>query len=105
MGFGSMRLGPGSPSIDIELAGGVTWSISGANALVEARPGVLCLALVDGGNYYRASILIGMYQMQDTLVQVDLGRARVGFSGSLLGVGTNCANFNFTSGAKVVPQT
>lgn len=101
--FGSTRLGPGSPSIDLELAGGTTWSIFGANSLVEARPGVLCLAFLDGGNNYRAAVVVGTYQMQDTLVQVDLDRARVGFSGLLLGYQTNCGNFNFTGSPAVAP--
>ncbi|GAB4857421.1 hypothetical protein Ancab_015330 [Ancistrocladus abbreviatus] len=96
--FQPTRLGPGVPSIDLELQGhGVVWSIFGANSLVEAKPGVLCLAFVNGKSLYRAAITIGTYQLQDVLLQVDLTRSRVGFTGPLIGVRTNCGNFNFTA--------
>ncbi|XP_057512017.1 gamma conglutin 1-like [Actinidia eriantha] len=94
----STRMGPGVPTIDFVLGNrNVTWSIYGANSLVLARPGVACLAFADGGLSPKAEIVIGTYQLEDNLVQFDLGRSRLGFSSSLLMRRTNCANFNFSS--------
>lgn len=96
--FTSTLLGPGVPSIDLELEGeNAVWSIFGLNSMVEAQPGILCLAFVNGGSQYRASINIGTYQMQDIPLQFDLSRSRLGFGGPLSGLRTHCENFNFTT--------
>ncbi|KAK0576273.1 hypothetical protein LWI29_014779 [Acer saccharum] len=66
--------------------------------MVQAGPGVTCLAFVDGGiNKHRASMIIGAHQLQDNLLQFDLARSMLGFSSSLLLRGTSCSNFNFTA--------
>ncbi|EOY11402.1 PREDICTED: basic 7S globulin [Theobroma cacao] len=96
--FKSTRFGPGVPNIDLVLHNQhVTWRIFGANSMVQAAPGVSCLAFVDGGVNTRASIVIGAYQMENNLVQFDLARSRLGFSSSLLHFKTSCNNFNFTA--------
>ncbi|XP_050224666.1 gamma conglutin 1-like [Mercurialis annua] len=96
--FTSTRVGPGAPTVDLVFGKkGTVWTIFGANSMVEARHGVLCLGFVDGGLHPRASIVIGAHQLEDNLVQFDLGRSRLGFSSSLLFQRTNCANFNFTT--------
>ncbi|TYG58943.1 hypothetical protein ES288_D08G262200v1 [Gossypium darwinii] len=85
--FKNRRVGPGH----------VMWRIYGANSLVEAAPGVSCLAFVDGGMKNNgASIIIGAYQMENNLVQFDMARSRLGFNSSLLFYKTSCNNFNFT---------
>lgn len=92
------RVGPGVPSIDFVLHNrNVSWRIFGANSMVYARPSVLCLGFVNAGLKTRASIVIGLHQLEDNLLQFDLGRSRLGFSSSLLFRRTTCANFNFTS--------
>ncbi|KAM7272218.1 hypothetical protein ACFE04_026881 [Oxalis oulophora] len=76
------------------------WRISSANSMVEARQGVRCLALVDGGAMNnQAAIVIGGKQLEDNLVQFDLASSRVGFSNLQQQSGhNNCANFNFAQG-------
>ncbi|PPD89171.1 hypothetical protein GOBAR_DD13893 [Gossypium barbadense] len=97
--FKNSRVGPGVPNIDLVLHDKhVMWRIYGANSLVEAAPGVSCLAFVDGGMKNNgASIIIGAYQMENNLVQFDMARSRLGFSSSLLFYKTSCNNFNFTA--------
>ena len=71
--FTSTLLGPGVPSIDLELEGqDAVWSIFGLNSMVEAKPRMLCLAFVNGGIDYRANINIGLYQIQDIQMKFDL---------------------------------
>ncbi|XP_062083323.1 gamma conglutin 1-like [Humulus lupulus] len=93
------RAGPTVPPIDLVLGNqNVKWRIFGANSMVEARPGVMCLAFVDGGvSQARAPVVIGSYQLEENLVQFDLAKSRLGFSSSLLFRRTSCAHFNFTS--------
>ncbi|KAK6911517.1 Xylanase inhibitor, N-terminal [Dillenia turbinata] len=94
----STRLGAGVPTIELMLHGpNVSWSIFGANSMVMARPGVLCLAFVDGGLNPLNDIVIGIYQFQDKLLQFDLAKSRLGLSPTLLSYQTTCGNFNFTS--------
>ncbi|XVF57408.1 hypothetical protein PTKIN_Ptkin06aG0203000 [Pterospermum kingtungense] len=94
----STRVGPGVPNIDLVLHDQhQVWTIFGANSMVEAAPGVMCLAFVDGGLKTRASIVIGVHQMENNLVQFDLARSRLGFTSSLMFFRTTCNNFNFTA--------
>lgn len=94
----STRVGPKVPNIDFVFTSpNATWTIFGANSMVQARPGVLCLGFVDGGLRPRASIVIGARQLEDNFVQFDLAKSRVGFSSSLLLQRTTCANFNVTT--------
>ena len=92
------KIGPQVPSIDLELEGkDAVWSIDGQNSMVQTQSGLLCLAFVNGGSNYRASVNIGTYQMQNIPLQFDLSRSALGVGGSLSGERTNCANFNFTT--------
>ncbi|GMI88791.1 secreted aspartic protease 2 [Hibiscus trionum] len=97
--FKSTRVGAGVPNIDLVLHDNhLVWRIFGANSMVEAAPGVSCLAFVDGGmKKSGASIVIGAHQMENNLIQFDMGRSRLGFSSSLLFFKTSCNNFNFTA--------
>lgn len=98
-GVGSTRVGPAVPEIDL-LLGGVSWQIFGANSMVFVGKGeeTMCLGIVDGGLEPRTSIVIGGYQLEDNLVQVDMVKKRLGFTSSLLFYQTTCGNFNFTVG-------
>lgn len=91
------KIGPTVPSIDLVLDNkkNIMWRIFGANAMIQPRPGVMCLAFVDGGMRPKAPIVIGTQQLEDNLLQFDLMNSRLGFSSSLLFRRTNCANFNF----------
>ncbi|KAI6683761.1 hypothetical protein NL676_029674 [Syzygium grande] len=94
------RVGPAVPIIDLVMhSSSVYWRIFGANSMVQVKEDVICLGFVDGGSNPRTSIVIGGYQLEDNLVQIDLEKERLGFSSSLLFKQTTCSNFNFTSSA------
>jgi len=94
--IGSTRVGPAVPAIDLVLQNEtVFWRIFGANSMVEAKRGVLCLGFVDGGMNPTTSIVIGGYQIEDNLLQFDLKNMKLGFTSSLLFKQTTCANFDF----------
>ncbi|KAK9076961.1 hypothetical protein SSX86_005296 [Deinandra increscens subsp. villosa] len=97
--IGSTRLGPAVPSIDLELESKNVWRINGANSMVEAKKDVLCLGFVEARTDFAPTIpvVIGGHQIEDNLLQFDISASRLGFSSSLLGRSTTCANFNFTS--------
>ncbi|TVU14304.1 hypothetical protein EJB05_37765, partial [Eragrostis curvula] len=97
--FGSTRLGPAVPNIDLILDNGQNWTLPGASSLVQVGEGTLCFAFDNMG--WPASdasdapaIILGTHQMQDNLVQFDLEKNTFGFSGLLLGRSTHCGNFN-----------
>ncbi|XP_059625840.1 probable aspartic proteinase GIP2 [Cornus florida] len=95
---GSTRVGPSVPYIYLVLQSeSVAWTMTGSNSMVYVNDNVLCLGLVDGGSNPRTSIVIGGHQIEDNLLQFDLATSRLGFSSTLLGRQTTCANFNFTS--------
>ncbi|KAJ8899500.1 hypothetical protein K2173_018474 [Erythroxylum novogranatense] len=95
--FGT-RLGAAVPTISLVLQNqNVSWSIFGANSMVQVSDDVLCLGFVNGGSNPRTSIVIGGYQLDNNLLQFDLATSRLGFSSLLFGRRTTCANFNFTS--------
>ncbi|KAI3460868.1 hypothetical protein Pfo_017531 [Paulownia fortunei] len=94
----STRVGPAVPYIDLVLQGqNAVWTITGSNSMVQVNDNVLCLGFLDGGLNPRTSIVIGGYQLENNLLQFDLAASRLGFSSTLLGRQTTCANFNFTS--------
>ncbi|GAY34900.1 hypothetical protein CUMW_277410, partial [Citrus unshiu] len=83
--IGRTRAGPAVPQIDLVLQSSkAVWSIFGANSMVQVKRDILCLGFVDGGVHPRTSIVIGGHQLEDNLLQFDLGTARLGFSSSLL---------------------
>ncbi|XP_057780553.1 probable aspartic proteinase GIP2 [Salvia miltiorrhiza] len=97
---GSTRVGPGVPNIDLVLQGqNAVWTWTGSNSMVSVNDDVLCLAVVNGGANPRTAVVIGGHQIEDNLLQFDLAASRLGFSNTLLGRQTTCANFNFTSTA------
>ena len=98
--FGSTELGPSVPSIDLILQNKkVIWRMFGANSMVVVTEEVLCLGFVEGGVEAETAMVIGGHQIEDNLLEFDLATSRLGFSSTLLGRNTNCANFNFTSTA------
>ncbi|KAG7652904.1 Xylanase inhibitor C-terminal [Arabidopsis suecica] len=95
---GVTRLGYAVPEIQLVLhSNDVIWRIFGANSMVSVSDDVICLGFVDGGVNARTSVVIGGFQLEDNLIEFDLASNRFGFSSTLLGRRTNCANFNFTS--------
>ncbi|XP_010481702.1 PREDICTED: basic 7S globulin-like [Camelina sativa] len=97
---GVTRVGYAVPEIQLVLhSKDVVWRIFGANSMVSVRDDVICLGFVDGGVNAKTSVMIGGFQLEDNLVEFDLASNRFGFSSTLLGRRTNCANFSFTSTA------
>ncbi|KAI8566213.1 hypothetical protein RHMOL_Rhmol02G0022600 [Rhododendron molle] len=75
------RLAPGVPGIDLVMQNEtVYWTIVGGNSMVQVGDEVLCLGFVDGRSNPRTSIVIGGYQIEDNLLQFDLGASRHGFT-------------------------
>ncbi|GJM88531.1 hypothetical protein PR202_ga04605 [Eleusine coracana subsp. coracana] len=96
---GSTRVGPAVPNIELVLGnskGAPSWVVFGANSMVAARGGALCLAVVDGGKAPTTSVVIGGHMLEDNLLEFDLDRSRLGFSSSLLFRQTNCNNFHIS---------
>jgi len=88
------------PIIDLVLQDErVFWRIIETNSMVPVGNDTACLGFLDGGRNTGTSIIIGGYQLEDNLLQFDLVSSRLGFTSSLLFRETNCASFNFTSGA------
>jgi hypothetical protein len=91
---GSTRVGPAVPSIELVLQNEATsWVVFGANSMVAAKGGALCLGVVDGGANPRTSVVVGGHMMEDNLLEFDLQRSRLGFSSSLFFRQTTCNNF------------
>ncbi|MFS7975880.1 putative nepenthesin [Helianthus anomalus] len=96
----STRVGPSVPSIELVLQNENTvWMITGSNSMVQVNDNVLCLAVINGGSNPRTSVVIGGYQLENNLLQFDIATSTLGFSSTLLGRQTTCANFNFTMNA------
>ncbi|KAL1207508.1 putative aspartic proteinase GIP2 [Cardamine amara subsp. amara] len=81
------------PRIDLELADGKIWKVFAANSMKKVSADVACLAFVDGGNAPEQAVVIGMYQMENTLMEFDVGRFAFGFSSSLSLVNASCGDF------------
>uniref|UniRef100_A0ACD5U429 Uncharacterized protein n=1 Tax=Avena sativa TaxID=4498 RepID=A0ACD5U429_AVESA len=91
---GSTRVGPAVPTVELVLQNEATsWVVFGANSMVAAKGGALCLGVVDGGAAPRTSVVVGGHMLEDNLLEFDLQRSRLGFSSSLLFRQTTCNNF------------
>ncbi|XP_027368010.1 basic 7S globulin-like [Abrus precatorius] len=92
--------GPAVPTIDLVLhAPNVVWRTVGSNSMVRVtnkKKGVdlWCLGFVDGGVDKKTPIVIGGKQLEDNLLQFDLGSNTLGFTSSLLSRSLSCADFN-----------
>ncbi|RAL51610.1 hypothetical protein DM860_018150 [Cuscuta australis] len=91
------KTGPQVPTIDFVLHNkNVYWRFYGSHSMVKVSENVTCLAFVDGG-IGRAglitSIVVGGYQMENHLLESDVGSSRLGFSSSLLLRDTSCSMF------------
>ncbi|PWA83569.1 Aspartic peptidase [Artemisia annua] len=95
----STSRGPDVPFIDLVLQSNNVWRIFGANSMVRVNNDVLCLGFVERSPLTLlpiVSVKIGGHQIEDNLLKFDLKNSKLGFSSSLLGRSTSCANFNFT---------
>ncbi|KAJ0599795.1 putative aspartic peptidase A1 family, aspartic peptidase domain superfamily, xylanase inhibitor [Helianthus annuus] len=69
----------------------VKWRIQGRNSMVEVSDSVMCLGFVDGGMGMTGSVILGGYQLEDHILEFDLGTGMMGFSSSLLNEGDSCS--------------
>ncbi|CAF2341224.1 hypothetical protein BRARA_J01673 [Brassica rapa] len=79
------------PVIDLTVgSSGGRWRIYGWNSMVVVKEkGVMCLAFVEGGEM----MVIGGYQMEDNLVEIDLQSSKLSFTSSLRRHNTSCSRF------------
>ncbi|KAJ6904140.1 aspartic proteinase GIP2 [Populus alba x Populus x berolinensis] len=100
----SMLLGPMVPAIDLVLQSEmVKWRVHGRNAMVPVLDEVMCLGFLDGGfkSKTSSSIVIGGFQLEDNLLEFNLGTSMLGFSSSLLTRHTSCSDYH----AKMMQST
>lgn len=93
----SMLLGPMVPAIDLVLQSEmVKWRVHGRNAMVPVLDEVMCLGFLDGGfkSKTSSSIVIGGFQLEDNLLEFNLGTSMLGFSSSLLTRHTSCSDYH-----------
>uniref|UniRef100_A0A1J3CWF2 Basic 7S globulin 2 n=1 Tax=Noccaea caerulescens TaxID=107243 RepID=A0A1J3CWF2_NOCCA len=81
------------PRIDLELADGKIWKLFAANSMKKVSDDVACLAFLNGGDATEQAVVIGMHQMENTLLEFDVGRSAFGFSCSLGLVNASCGDF------------
>ena len=99
-GIDSTHEGPKVPIIELVLQSEtVMWRIFGRNSMVQVSKEVMCLGFLDGGLNPKASIVLGGYQLEDMLLQFEMGTSMLGFSQSLLKRQTTCSNFKLDSWA------
>ncbi|XP_031276597.1 probable aspartic proteinase GIP2 [Pistacia vera] len=68
------------PVIDLVLQSEmVKWRIHGANSMVRVNQEVMCLGFLDGGSELTSSIVLGGAQLEENLLEFDLGTSMLGF--------------------------
>ncbi|XP_038875838.1 probable aspartic proteinase GIP2 [Benincasa hispida] len=87
--------GPKVPEIELILQSEmVGWKINGRNSMVKVNDEAFCLGFVDGGLKPRNAIVLGGYQMEDIVLDFDMGTSMLGFSSSLLQRKRSCSEFS-----------
>ncbi|XP_047976750.1 probable aspartic proteinase GIP2 [Salvia hispanica] len=85
------------PIVDLVLQSElVKWRIHGENSMVVVNDEVMCLGFLDGGPNPRESIVVGGYQIEDHLLEFNLGNSMLGFA-SLLKGEKKCSDFEASS--------
>lgn len=83
------------PVIDLVLQSEmVKWRIYGHNSMVKVEEDVMCLGFLDGGLNLGASVVLGGHQLEDNLLEFDLGSSMLGFSSSLVMKRTSCSQLS-----------
>lgn len=73
--------GSAVPVIDFVLQSKmVKWRIYGSNSMVKVNEEVMCLGFLDGGSDLDSSIVLGGFQLEDNVLDFDLGTSMLGFS-------------------------
>ncbi|CAM0884793.1 unnamed protein product [Alopecurus aequalis] len=87
------------PSVTLALDGGKNWTMAGSNSMVNVKQGTACLAFVEmkgvkSGDGNAPAVIVGGFQMENTVLQFDLEKKRLGFL--RLPFYSPCSTFNFT---------
>ncbi|KAJ9550701.1 hypothetical protein OSB04_014746 [Centaurea solstitialis] len=70
----------------------VKWRIQRSNLMVQVSDSVMCLGVLDGGLDLNDSVVVGGYQLEDHILEFNLGTGMMGFSSSsLLMEGNSCS--------------
>ncbi|CAA0807064.1 Eukaryotic aspartyl protease family protein [Striga hermonthica] len=84
---------PNVPIIDLVLQSEmVKWRISSKNSMVFVGDDIMCLGFLDGGINPKDLIVIGGHQMEDYLLEFNLGNSMLGISQLGIG-GKRCSDF------------
>ncbi|XP_022138693.1 basic 7S globulin-like [Momordica charantia] len=87
--------GPRVPEIELMLQSEmVGWKIQGRNSMVKVNDETLCLGFVDGGSKPRNAVVLGGNQLEDIVLNFDMGTSMLGFSSSLLQRKRSCSEFS-----------
>ncbi|XP_057771803.1 probable aspartic proteinase GIP2 [Salvia miltiorrhiza] len=93
----SSRDGENVPIVDLVLQSElVKWRIHGEKSMVVVSDEVMCLGFLDGGLNPRDSIVVGGHQIEDHLLEFNLGNSMLGFA-SLLKGDKKCSDFEASS--------
>ncbi|KAJ7549112.1 hypothetical protein O6H91_07G040400 [Diphasiastrum complanatum] len=85
-----------APLITFTFGRNSSLGVTADNYLVNVdNSNIYCFGIISAGAK-KGSSVIGTFQQQDNLVEFDLEKKRVGMTGSLIALRSNCANFNFT---------
>ncbi|KAK4783718.1 hypothetical protein SAY86_018086 [Trapa natans] len=80
----------------------VRWRVHGQNSMVRVSDEVTCLGVRDGGPDQKSGVVLGGHQLEDVLMEFDLGASMVGFSRSLVLSQINCSDFSLSSSSKKI---
>ncbi|PWA61985.1 aspartic peptidase A1 family [Artemisia annua] len=69
----------------------VKWKIQRRNVMVDVSDSVMCLGFVDGGLGMDSLMVLGGYQLEDHVLEFNMGTNMMGFSTSLLNEGSSCS--------------
>jgi hypothetical protein len=85
------------PTVDLVLQSEmVKFGFHGGNLMVRVSDEVMCLGFLDGGLNPSSDFVIGGFQLEDFVLEFDLGTSMLGFS-SLLRKGTSCSEVVYSS--------
>nr|XP_043638112.1 probable aspartic proteinase GIP2 [Erigeron canadensis] len=73
----------------------VKWKIQRRNSMVQVSDSVMCLGILDGGLGMNGLVVLGGYQLENRILEFNLGTSMMGFS-SLLMEGNDCSNIRET---------
>ncbi|XP_073287099.1 probable aspartic proteinase GIP2 [Primulina huaijiensis] len=92
---GNKRTLPNFPTVDLVMQSElVKWRILGRNLMVRVSDEVMCLGFLNGGLNPMVPIVVGGYQLEDYMLEFNLGNSMLGFSSPLGMVEKKCSDFD-----------